>query len=312
MDRIVRGLPGIQVAAGVAAVRRLDLQIVVVIDVALGALRDFASRRHLVRIRQRETGGAVIESGVRPACGVVARGALGDRESGGDVIGNAAAERLCAVPLRQVAAGVAAIVLLNLQSVIVVDVALDAGRGHVSASQRKSGHRVVEGGHVGPRDGVVTLRAIGSGESGSGRGMDRIVGLLPGGQVAAGVPTIRGRNLQIVVVVDVALRALQIRVAIRQRESSGAVIEYYIGPRRRIVTIRAIRNRKSGSGARVRRVVGLLPGGQVAASVAAVGSRNLQMIVVVDMALLARKIGVPQSQREADWRCGVISGEACA
>ena len=120
-------------AASVSAIRRLNLQIVVVVDVALRALRDFAGRRHLVRIGQRETRGAVIESGVRPAGGVMARRTLRDRESGGDVIRNAAAHRLGAVPLSQVAAGIAAIVRLNLKRVVVIDVALNAGRGYVTA-----------------------------------------------------------------------------------------------------------------------------------------------------------------------------------
>ena len=75
----------------------------------------------------------MIKRSVRPACGVVARGALGDRESGGDVIRNAAAHRLGAVPLSQVAAGIAAIVRLNLKRVVVIDVALNAGRGYVTA-----------------------------------------------------------------------------------------------------------------------------------------------------------------------------------
>ena len=120
-------------AASVSAIRRLNLQIVVVVDVALRALRDFAGRRHLVRIGQGETRRTVIESGVRPAGGVMARRTLRDRESGGDVIRNAAAHRLGAVPLSQVAAGIAAIVRLNLKRVVVIDVALNAGRGYVTA-----------------------------------------------------------------------------------------------------------------------------------------------------------------------------------
>lgn len=44
--------------------------------------------------------------------------------------------------------------------------------------------------------------------------MRRIVGLLPGGEMAAGVAAIRGSNFQIVVVVDVASDASHVGVAI--------------------------------------------------------------------------------------------------
>jgi len=65
----------------------------------------------------------VVESCVCPANGVVASGALGHREAGRNVIRNVASHRLGAVPLREVAGGIAAIGGLNLQIVIVVDVA---------------------------------------------------------------------------------------------------------------------------------------------------------------------------------------------
>jgi len=205
VDRIIRGLPGRQVAAGVAAIGGLNLQIIVVVDVALCAGGDFTGRGHLVRIRKRKTGGAVIEGGARPAGGVVAGGALGHGEAGGDVIRNASAEGLRAVPLRQVAARIAAVVRLNLDRVVVIDVALNAGCGHMRAGQRKTGHAVVERAHVRPGDGVVALRAVGGPKSGPCGRMDRIVRLLPGRQVAAGVAAIGGGNLQVIVIVDVAL-----------------------------------------------------------------------------------------------------------
>ncbi len=61
MRRIIRLLPGCQVASRVAAVGRRDGQRVVIVDVASRAGRRFPGRRHLVRIRQRETGGRVVE-----------------------------------------------------------------------------------------------------------------------------------------------------------------------------------------------------------------------------------------------------------
>ena len=55
--------------------------------------------------------------------------------------------------------------------------------------------------------------------------MHGIVGFLPSGKVALGVAAIRGRNLQIVIVVDVAGGAWNVGVAIGQQESGRAVIE---------------------------------------------------------------------------------------
>ena len=95
--------------------------------------------------------------------------------------------------------------------------------------------------------------------------MHWVVRLLPGGQVTAGIAAIGGRDLQGIVVVDVALRTLQIGMAIRQRKTSGAVIECRSIPTRRGMTIDAIRGRKKRTGSRVWRIVGFLPIGQVAA-----------------------------------------------
>ena len=95
----------------------------------------------------------------------------------------------------------------GIQSVIVVCVALRAGGCSVCANQRKAGNAVVEACLVGPGDRVVAIGAVRDGERWPRTGVHRIVGLLPGAQVAAGVTAIRRSNLQIVIVVDVALRA---------------------------------------------------------------------------------------------------------
>ena len=73
-------LPGGQVAPGISAVARLNRQIVVVVDVAVGAGVHLASRCHLVRIRQWETRRAVIESRSRPRDRIVASRAVRDRK----------------------------------------------------------------------------------------------------------------------------------------------------------------------------------------------------------------------------------------
>ena len=168
---------------------------------------------------------------------------------------------------------------------------------------------MVERRHVGPRDRVVALRAICRAERRSSRGVNRVVSLLPGGEVASRVPAVRRSDLQIVVVVYVALRTSHRRVSVREREARDGVIERSGRPRRGVMALRAICGRERRSGARVRRVVGLLPGGEVAAGVPAVCRGDLQMIVIVDVALLAGNICVPGGQRKIDRRSGVVACE---
>jgi len=79
------------------------------------------------------------------------------------------------------------------------------------AHQCKSGQAVVERTHVGPGNGVVAEGAVSGGKGRASGGMGGVVGLLPGSQVAARVAAIGGRDFQVVIVVDVALRALQRR-----------------------------------------------------------------------------------------------------
>jgi len=60
--RIIRRLPGCQVALRIPAVRRRNRQAVVVVDVASGARYNFAGGRQLVRICQRKPRGRMVES----------------------------------------------------------------------------------------------------------------------------------------------------------------------------------------------------------------------------------------------------------
>ena len=90
--------------------------------------------------------------------------------------------------------------------------------------------------------------------------MDRVVGLLPGGQmtlrVAAGVRS----NLQVVIVVDVACRTSDIGVTVCQGEAGYRVIEGGGIPTHRGVTVRAIGGSERRSCRGVHGIVGLLPG----------------------------------------------------
>ena len=109
---------------------------------------------------------------------------------------------------------------------------------------------------------VVVAIAAGSQREGLGRiRVRRIVGLLPGAQVATGVAAIAVRNaLEIVIVIDVALRAGQRGVRAIQDESSHAVIEGGAEPAIKTgVAILAIGGGKGRACASVWRIVGLLP-----------------------------------------------------
>ena len=219
------------------------------------------------------------------------------------MIRDIAAERLRAVPILQVAGRVATIGRLNRQRVVVIDVARDAGsrrRRNVHAGQRKTGHAVIKGAQIRPRDGVMALRAIRSRESRAGGSVRRVIRLLPGGQVAACVAAIGGRDLEIVVVVDVALRASNSGVAVGQRKPCAGVIEGRGIPTRCVMAVAAARQREGLRGIGVRRIVGLLPGAEVAAGVAAVRVGNaLEIVIVVDMALRAGQRGVRAIQNES-------------
>jgi len=105
----------------------------------------------------------------------------------------------------------------------------------------------------------VTVIAIRRGERRPALRVRRIVGLLPVGQVAARVAAIVRSNLQIVVVVDVARSAWQIRMAVRQQKSRGAVIEFCSEPAVEIVTALALARSKRRPGACVWRICGPLP-----------------------------------------------------
>lgn len=119
--------------------------------------------------------------------------------------------------------------------------------------------------------------------------MRRIVGLLPGRQVALRISTIGRSNLQRVVAIDVALAALHRCVFIRQRETRGAVIELAISPGRdRMAGSAGGSCRRKAASDVIRNIAAkcscALPGGLVAAQT--IG--RIERVIVVDMAGRAR------------------------
>jgi hypothetical protein len=101
------------------------------------------------------------------------------------------------------------------------------------------------------------------------------------------------RGAKGVIVVDVALSAGSGQVRANQSKAGGGVIERsHIGPGNRIVALRAISHRKRCSGGRMHRIVRLLPRGEVATGVTAIGRGDLQSVIVINVAARAGHIGV--------------------
>jgi len=98
--RIIGGLPGGKVAAGITAIGGLDGQGIVAADVALRAGGNFARRCQLVGVRQGESGTAVVEHAGRPCGNGMAGGTRrsGRWEVGSDVVRDISAQGLGAVP----------------------------------------------------------------------------------------------------------------------------------------------------------------------------------------------------------------------
>ena len=242
------------------------------------------------------------------------------RETRGNVIRNTSAEGRRAVPGRLVAA--VAIRVRRCEVVVVIDVAVGAGvdlagRRHlVRAKQRPARRRVVEGRRQ-KGDGIVTARAVRRGERGSRRRMHRVGRSLPaatvvGIQMTLGVSAIGRLNRQIVVVIDVAVGAgvdlagRRHLVRIRQRKTGCRVIKIRVLPGNRVVAVGTGGDRENRRRRGMLWVGGLLPGGEMAARMSAIGSRNLQVVVTAYVAARTGNIRVPIRQREIDGRRSVV------
>jgi hypothetical protein len=220
-------LPGGEVASGVSAIVGLCSEIVVAAHVAIGTSSDFARGCELMRIGKREAGAGVIEFSVGPGGDGVASGASRSsrREIGCDVIGDVTAESLGLVPVWLMTGET----IRGVQRIIVVDVAVGARGSLVRTNEREAGDAVVKGSAV-PTFGSVAIRTIGCGKGGTGTGMDRSRRLLPLGQVATRIAAIGGSGLQGEVVVDMAICARNIEMAVGQGKSGTGVIKFSIGP----------------------------------------------------------------------------------
>ena len=202
----------------------------------------------------------------------------------------------------QVAAGISAIGGRDAQGIVVADVAQTAGHRRVAVGQGEAGAAVIENARGPGRNGVASGAGRSRGrETGSDmirhRSADRC-GAGKSGLVAA--VTVGG--IERVIVVHMAGRAGGRRgghVRSRQGKSGDAVIKRGCGPAGCRMASGAVGGGKGGAGSRVDGSGSLLPGGQVALRVAAIGRGDRQSVIVVDVAEGAGDVGVAIGEQES-------------
>jgi len=256
----------------VATDARCIRNVVVVIDVALRA-----GDRRSVETRQRPARSSVVELAICPQNCVVA-GLAGGRETDGNVINRC----LCVVVIRLVARHAGRV----RQVVIVVHVALRAGRRRMEARQCPAGCRVVEFA-VCPQYGV--MAAFARRREAQRYVVDRSLRVVVVRLVAA----YARRVGDLVVAVHVALQAGHRRVETGKRPACCAVVKLAVGPEYGVVAVLAGRWEPGLNVIHRRfRVV-------VVRLVAGHASRARQSVVVIDVALLALHRRMEARQRPA-------------
>jgi len=266
--RIRGALEILQVAIDASRVRAC--QVVVVIDVALRALHGGMGAS------QRESSRGVIKRSLRPRSGVVAL-LTSLRESRGHVV-----RVRRGLEIFQMAADTSRVRIR--QVVVVVDVALRARHGRVSAGQRESCRGMVKR-SLCPRSRVVALLTS---CRETGLNVIRIRGAVEVFDMARSAIGRRADKLTI----DVALRAGHADVRALQREfREGVVIEGRWIPRRGIVASLA-GGRESRL--RVRRIIGLVEVGHVTAD----ASSWCPVELSSQVASAAIQVGVRACQRK--------------
>ena len=192
-----------------------------------------------MRTQQREFRGAVVEGRSRPVDRRVADGAV-LRKHRRDVVWNSSAQGLGTVPLGQMTVNAGR----RREVVVVTYVTRNAGRGNrrnVQAGQGKSGRAVVK--RSSPAERGVARGALSNRERIRVGRVGRGVSLVVGGQVALRVSTIGRRDLQRIVIVDVAEIAGHVRMPVGQREAKGGVVKRSRRPGRNRVAGGAGRSR---------------------------------------------------------------------
>ena len=122
----------------VPAIGRLDLKIVVVVDVTIGAGCYLSRRGQLMRVGQRKASRGVIKSRILPGNGVMAVGATSDWKYRGRCRVLRVGRLL---PGREMASRVSAVRRSNLQIIVVADMTARARNIGVPVGQRKADRR---------------------------------------------------------------------------------------------------------------------------------------------------------------------------
>ena len=149
------------------------------------------------------------------------------------------------------------------------------------------------------RDGPAYRRLVASvafsrRKGGTCRRVHRIIGLLPGRQMASGISAIGRSGRQIVIVVDVARGAGHIRMAIGQQESGRAVVELGVQPR-------------------VKRMAGLAGGGELCGNVVGIScllkirqvagrACRRETQVIADGRVLMALVALQDGMRTEQWK----------
>lgn len=256
-----------------ARVARRRSRSVVVVCMALDALQGrVRSGQRIVRI------GRMVEVDARPVRRAVACVASCRKRS------SSVARIGCALPIRLMAA-----VARRRQSrVVVVRVALCARHSRMRPGQREY-RSMIEGGRR-PVCRRVAERAV------RGKSCRNVRGIVGAGEVSL-VTSVAGRRQRRVVVVHMALRALNGSMRAGKREARFVVIEIRQRPRSRVVALRAVSRKPSR---RVRRIVRRL----VVGLMASVARCRQRCVVVVHVTLGTLHCSVRTGQREC--RAAVI------
>ncbi len=210
------------------------------------------------------------------------------------------------LPGRQVAARIAAVGRCGRQRIIVIDVAQIAGHVGVTIGEQEAGGAVVENSR-GPSSDRMARRASRSRHWKSSGDVIRNVSAKRGGALEGGLVTaIAVRRTEGVIVIHVAGGARRRRgrqMCSGQGKAGGAVIECRSCPTYCRVANGAICRGELRTRCGVHRVSRLLPCRQMATGIPAVGGRNRQRVVVIDVARCAGHARVSIGKRKA---CGVV------
>lgn len=165
----------------------------------------------------------------------------------------------------------------------------------MAVGKRETGARVIKDCRIPTRRGV-TVCAITSGENRPRGRMRRIVGRLPGAQMASRISAVRGCDGQVIIISDVAGKARNVGMSLREQKSCSAVVKLRVQP-----TVEGMARIAGGGKYRsvgcVRRVVGLLIIGQMTRHTLRRQSLKLANRGAL-VAILALHCGVRTEQRE--------------